>query len=131
MDNSQLNPPLILKNLNKDKLFTLKIARDYLETVANTSIEKIRNEYSELKAYELVLRYFTTSNKIVCEVMQIPVEAGTRYKANLEKKGLLIASKDTYRCPFTGEMVSFLSTNPNEFGKLAASKKDNQLELFV
>ena len=83
----------------------------------------------ELKRYYLGLQYITTSNNAICQALKIPVEAGTRYKAELEINNHLVASVDKFICPYTGENVQFLSTNPEEFDRLIKSSS-NQLNLF-
>lgn len=83
----------------------------------------------ELKRYCLGLQYITTSNNAICQALEIPVEAGTRYKVELERSNNLVASVDRFVCPYTGENVQFLSTNPAEFARLIKSDP-NQLNLF-
>lgn len=83
----------------------------------------------ELKRYYLGLKYVTTSNNAVCTALNIPIEAGTRYKAELESNYNLVASADKFQCDYTGEYVQFLSTNPAEFERLKKSDI-NQLNLF-
>ena len=48
----------------------------------------------ELKRYYLGLKYVSTSNNAICKAMNIPIEAGTRYKAELESNYNLVASPD-------------------------------------
>ena len=83
----------------------------------------------ELKRYYLGLKYVTTSNNAICKALSIPVEAGTRYKVELENNYNLVASSDKFQCDYTGEYVQFLSTNPAEFERLKKSDI-NQLNLF-
>lgn len=83
----------------------------------------------ELKRYYLGLKYITTSNNAICKALSIPVEAGTRYKVELENNYNLVASADKFQCSYTGEYVQFLSTNPAEFERLKKSDT-NQLNLF-
>ena len=83
----------------------------------------------ERKRYYLGLQYITTSNNAICKALNIPIEAGTRYKAELESNNHLVASIDKFICPYTGENVQFLSTNPEEFDRLIKSSS-NQLNLF-
>lgn len=83
----------------------------------------------ELKRYYFGLQYITTSNNAICQALKIPVEAGTRYKAELESNNHLVGSVDKFTCPYTGESVQFLSTNPAEFARLIKSDP-NQLNLF-
>jgi hypothetical protein len=83
----------------------------------------------ELKRYYLGLQHITTSNNAICLALNIPVNAGTRYKAQLERNNHLVASVDGFICPYTGENVQFLSTNPAEVDRLIKSST-NQLNLF-
>jgi hypothetical protein len=83
----------------------------------------------ELKRYYLGLQHITTSNAAICLALNIPVNAGTRYKAELERSSYLVASVDGFVCPYTCENVQFLSTNPAEFARLIKGD-DNQLNLF-
>lgn len=83
----------------------------------------------ELKRYYLGLKFATTSNNAICKALNIPIEAGTRYKSDLESNYNLVASADKFQCEYTGEYVQFLSTNPEEFERLKKSDI-NQLNLF-
>lgn len=83
----------------------------------------------ERNRYYLGLQHITTSNNAICQALKIPVEAGTRYKAELESNNHLVASIDKFICPYTGEYVQFLSSNPEEFDRLTKSST-NQLNLF-
>jgi hypothetical protein len=83
----------------------------------------------ELDRYYLGLQHITTSNNAICQALEIPVEAGTRYKVELERNNYLVASVDKFQCDYTGEYVQFLSTNPAEFARLIKSDP-NQLNLF-
>ncbi|MGD9930247.1 MAG: hypothetical protein AB7U05_09515 [Mangrovibacterium sp.] len=130
MESNQLNSRLIsLHQLHKDRQNGLQFIRNEVEKETGKTISQLIIEYSETKRYDLALKLITTSNKAVCEAMFIPVEAGTRYKAEFENSGLLVSSKDKFQCPYTGEMVHFLSTNPLEFDRLRKTN-DTQLNLF-
>ena len=83
----------------------------------------------ELKRYYFGLQYITTSNNAICQALQIPVEAGTRYKVVLESNNYLATSVDKFQCDYTGRNVHFLSTNPAEFARLLKSDT-YQLNLF-
>jgi hypothetical protein len=106
----------------------LKSIRKEIIKQSNTDFKTILN-YPEIKRYYFGLKYITTSNKTICEALHIPVEAGTRYKAELEDNLTLVASIDKFQCPYTKEYVQFLSTNPLEFERLSTSK-NNQLKLL-
>jgi hypothetical protein len=83
----------------------------------------------ELKRYYFGLQYVTTSNNAICKALEIPVEAGTRYKAELESNNHLVGSVDKFTCPYTGENVQFLSASLEEFDRLI-KLSTNQLNLF-
>lgn len=113
-------------NLRRKDL--LKFIRKEVVKQSKTVFKTILS-YPEIKRYHLGLKHITTSNKAICEALNIPVEAGTRYKAELEENQKLVASIDKFQCPFTKEYVQFLSTNPLEFERLTKSKI-NQLKMF-
>ena len=107
---------------------TILLIRNEIIKKSNLHFEVILR-LIELKRYYLGLQYITTSNNAICQALKIPVEAGTRYKAELESNNHLVASVDKFICPYTGENVQFLSTNPAEFDRLIKSDT-NQLNLF-
>jgi hypothetical protein len=115
-------------NENQRRNDLLKSIRRQLIKQSNTDFTTIL-KYPENKRYCFGLKYITTSNKLICESLNIPIEAGTRYKAELEDNLNLVASIDKFQCPYTKEYVHFLSTNPLEFGRLSQSK-NNQLKIF-
>jgi hypothetical protein len=130
METNQVNSPCkSLYGKLKDRQNVVEFIRNRVEKSTGLSFKILFEEYSEQKRYYLALRVVTTSNKAVCEAMRVPVEAGTRAKDALEKEGRLVASIDKFQCPYTGEMVQFLSTNPKEFEGLKKSKY-TQLKLF-
>jgi hypothetical protein len=106
----------------------LKSIRKELVKQSKTGFKTILS-YPEIKRYHLGLKHITTSNKAICEALNIPVEAGTRYKAELEETLKLVASTDKFQCHYTKEYVQFLSTNPLEFERLT-KLKTNQLKMF-
>ena len=111
----------------KNKDAVLLIRNGIIES-SNLAFETIL-KLPELKRYYLGLKYVTTSNNAICKALSIPVEAGTRYKVELENNYNLVASSDKFQCDYTGEYVQFLSTNPAEFERLKKSDI-NQLNLF-
>ena len=90
------------KGQNEDKHFLLKTIRRQVVKYTGEPLETILM-YPELRRYRLALECCTTTNKAVCCAMFIPVEAGTRYKAHLEKNGYLVSSIDQFNCPVTGD----------------------------
>ena len=100
------------------------------EIVNNSNLDfEVISRLIELKRYYLGLQHITTSNNAICQALEIPVEAGTRYKVELERNNYLVASVDKFQCDYTGEYVQFLSTNPAKFARLIKSDP-NQLNLF-
>ena len=110
---------------NKDAVLLIREEIINSSSLAFETILKL----PELKRYYLGLKYVTTSNNAICMALSIPVEAGTRYKVELENNYNLVASSDKFQCDYTGEYVQFLSTNPTEFERLKKSDI-NQLNLF-
>lgn len=117
------------KDIEKNrKKLVLKNIRTEIVKASGTSFETIIKT-PEIQRYHLGLHNITTSNKAICEALNIPTEAGCRYKANLEKNQNLVTSVDDFQCPFTKEYVHFLSTNPLEFERLTKSNT-NQIKMF-
>ncbi len=106
----------------------LKLIRKEIVKKSKTDFETIL-KVTEINRYYFGLKYITTSNKTICETLNITPEAGTRYKAKLEKNQYLVTSIDKFLCPYTKKYVHFLSTNPLEFERLLKSKT-NQLKMF-
>jgi hypothetical protein len=130
MLSASITPPISLRPQQyKDKANLLQYIRKQVVKGTGKPLETLLLEYSELRRYQLALQYVTTTNKAVCCAMFVPVEAGTRYKAHLEKNGYLVSSVDVFNCPVTGDKAHLLSTNPTEFDRLRKSKF-NQLKLF-
>ena len=129
MENNHANSPKSFKQVSKDRQKVVQFIRNLIENATDKPFSQLLVEYSDINRYYLALQYVTTSKKAVCEAMEIPVEAGTWYKADLESSNSLVASKDAFRCPYTGEMVQFLSTNPAEFERLRKTN-DTQLKMF-
>ena len=106
----------------------LKLMRKEIVKKSKTDFVTILKE-TEINRYYFGLKYITTSNKTICETLKIPIEAGTRYKAELEENQNLVSSIDKFQCHYTREYVHFLSTNPLEFERLLKSKTI-QLKMF-
>jgi hypothetical protein len=100
-----------------------------VETGTGQSLVDLKKQYSEDKLFYLGLKYITTTKKAFCTALQIPVEAGCRYKRKLEKQGCLVQSANEFVCPFTKHPAHIISTNPNEFERLLKSNS-KQLNLF-
>lgn len=131
MENNQRTAPNSLhKRQGKDKDFVRQFITQLIEKSTGKRITELKTEFSEDKLFFECLRYVTTTNKAICEAVEIPIEAGCRYKRRFEKNGLLVESADTYVCPYTKHKANLISTNPAEFDRLRKSKNDNQLTLF-
>lgn len=110
-----------------DRDAVLLIRKEVVKS-SNLAFETIL-KMSRIKRYHLGLYHITTSNKAICKALNIPTEAGCRYKARLEENQNLVTSIDDFQCPYTKEFVKFLSINPNEFERLTKSNT-NQIKLF-
>lgn len=99
----------------KDKEFVLQSIRKKIENATGYTIEHLQSHYSQKKLYRIGLKYVSTTNKAICEALNIPVEAGTRFKRKLEKSGRLVTSILPRICPYTGHRAHFLSTNAEQF----------------
>lgn len=113
---------------NNRRSLVLKYIRTEIVKNSSKSIEAIL-KIPEIQRYHLGLFHITTSNKAICEALNIPIEAGCRYKAELEKNQNLVTSVDDFQCPYTKEYVKFLSTNSIEFERLTKSNTI-QIKLF-
>jgi hypothetical protein len=127
----QLNTPVnsFLKGQNKDKNLTLQYIVKQVEKGTGLSFSELKKQYLEEYLFTLALQYVTTTKKALCTALDIPVEAGCRYKRALEKKGNLVQSIDDVICPYTKHPAHLISTNPIEFERLLKSNT-NQLNLF-
>ncbi len=128
MEATTYNNPLP-ENQSKDKQLTLNLIIKKVEKGTKKSISELKNTYSEERLFSVSLKYVTTTKKALCTALNIPIEAGCRYKRTLEKSGLLVQSIDEVICPLTSYPAHLISTNPNEFEKLLKSDT-NQLNLF-
>ena len=130
MESNQLNSLKSFgKDKGKDKQLILKFIRKQVVKGTGLSISELKKKYSEETLFQLGLKYVTTTKKAFCMALNIPVEAGCRYKRTLEKQGLLVQSIDEVICPYTNNQAHLISTNPKEFEMLLKSN-DNQLNLF-
>lgn len=131
MENNQTySPDFNDKRQGKGKDFVLQIITQIIEKNTGKSISELKTELSEDKLFFECLMHITTTKKAICEAVEIPIEAGCRYKRKFEKTGLLVASADAYVCPYTKHKANLISTNPAEFDRLRKSKNENQLTLF-
>ncbi|WP_292901701.1 hypothetical protein [Nonlabens sp.] len=127
MESTNNNP--LHQRQGKDKNLTLQYIVKQVEKGTGLSFLEVKKEYSEEHLFSIALKHVTTTKKALCTALNIPVEAGCRYKRVLEKEGNLVQSVDEVICPFTKHPAHLISTNPNEFERLLKSKT-NQLKLF-
>lgn len=103
---------------DKDRQILINWMRRQIENTTGYSFNQLKYGRSNLKLYKFGLFLFTTTNKAICKALDIPVEAGTRYKRTLEKEGHLMASRKKRICRYTREPAHYLSTDPNQFSDL-------------
>ena len=129
--NKTLNPPVnsLHKRQSKDKNLTLQYIIKQVEKGTGLSFLELKKQFSEEHLFSLALKHVTTTKKALCTALNIPVEAGCRYKRTLEREGNLVQSIDEVICPFTKHPAHLISTNPKEFERLLKSNT-NQLNLF-
>lgn len=129
--NKSLNTPFnsLHKRQSKDKSLTLQYIVKKVENGTGLSFSELKKQYSEEHLFFLALKHVTTTKKALCSALNIPIEAGCRYKRTLEKEGILIQSVDADICPFTKHPAHLISTNPKEFERLLKSNT-NQTKLF-
>ncbi len=125
MKNNHKNNPN--KRQSKDKVSVLKYIKNRVENGTGLVLSELKNEYNEEQLFFIALKYITTTKKALCKALDIPVEAGCRYKRKFEKQGLLVESAEDVVCPYTLHPAKLLSTNPDEFDDLTHT---NQLTLF-
>ena len=112
---------------DKDKILVLKYIISQVEKGTGYTLSELKKQYKEEYLFYIGLKHVTTTKKAYCKAMDIPVEAGCRYKRKLEKNGYLVQSINKVICPYTKHFAHKISTNPNEFAELT---KTNQLTLF-
>jgi DNA-binding transcriptional MerR regulator len=113
----------------KDKQLIINHLIKQVEQGTGLSISELKKQYSEDKLFAIALKHVTTTKKALCTALNIPIEAGCRYKRTLEKEGNLVQSIDEVFCPFTKHKAHLISTNPKEFARLLKSNT-NQTKLF-
>lgn len=114
------NPKSLLNNSikAKDKKIQLNYIVKTIEQKTGLTLRELKRSKTQKQLYKIGLFYFTTTNKVICEALKIPVEAGTRRKRDLQREGRLIASIKKRICPFTQHPAKFLSTNPINYNDL-------------
>lgn len=127
MENTTNNP--LHKRQGKDKNLILAFILKQVERRTELSLSELKSKFSEEQLFAIALKHVTTTKKALCTALNIPVEAGCRYKRTLEKEGNLVQSINVVICPFTKHSAHLISTNPREFARLLKSNS-NQLSLF-
>lgn len=103
---------------NKDRQILINWMRKEIKETTGYTVGELKKGRNEIKLYRFGLFLFTTTNKAICEALDIPTEAGTRYKRKLEKAGKLKASTKKRICPYTKHPAKFLSTAENQYNDL-------------
>ena len=129
MINSLNTSDLSYSRQYKDKNLTLQLIIEQVEKGTGINVDELKKQYSEEHLFNLALQHVPTTKKALCIALNIPVEAGCRYKRTLEKEGNLIQSIGEVICPLTEHKAHLISTNPREFERLRKSNT-NQLNLF-
>jgi len=129
MDNMTQNPAPLQKGQNKGTVLILQYIAKQVEKGTGLTLSELKECFTEDRLFAIGLRHITTTKKAFCTALDIPVEAGCRYKRNLEKAGLLVQSVDEVICPYTKHPAHLISTNPKEFDELLKTK-NNQTKLF-
>ena len=115
--------------LIKDKTNNRKAHLNWIErkVVLGTghTIQELKVLYSEESLFFVALKHVTTTKKSLCKALGLNIDNCCRYKRDLEKKGLLIESADSYTCNYSFRQAKILSTNQAKFDKLLMS---NQLK---
>lgn len=129
--NKPLNTPVnsLHKRQVQYKHLTLQFIVKQVEKGTELSLSELKKQYSEEHLFAIALKHVTTTKKALCTALNIPVEAGCRYKRSLEKDGNLVQSIDEVVCPYTKHPAHLISTNPKEFERLLKSNT-NQTKLF-
>ncbi|APD06543.1 hypothetical protein UJ101_01012 [Flavobacteriaceae bacterium UJ101] len=103
------------KNKVKE-LYLNSIVENTLKKLDYETIEDFKRQYTEERIFELALKNNTTTTTAVCHAFSIEQKNATRYKRNLEEANrliVLIPRSKRKRCPITGFIASFLTTNTN------------------
>lgn len=131
MESNQLNSPKVFshKGQVKDKYLILQLIVKQVEKGTGLSFTELKKQYSEEHLFAVAAKHVTTTKKALCTALNIPIEAGCRYKRTLEKDGNLMQSIDEVVCSITKHTAHLISTNPKEFERLLKSNT-NQLNLF-
>jgi len=130
MKNQNKTPRKSLFNSNnKDRKLILQYVVKQVEKGTNLKICELKKQFNEEQLFYIALKHVTTTKKALCTALNIPVEAGCRYKRQNEKNGNLVQSIYVVVCPFTKHFAHEISTNPKEFERLLKSNT-NQLRLF-
>ncbi len=131
MESNQLNSlnNFLDKRQGQDKNLILQYIIKKVKNGTGLSISELKKQYSEEQLFYVALKHITTTKKALCEALKIPIEAGCRYKRQLEKNGYLVQSIDEVICLYTKHPAHLITTNPKKFKRLKKSNT-NQLNFF-
>ncbi len=113
--------------IGKGKQLYMEYLKDKVLENVGLTLDEFVDSYPEDKRFQIALKVVTSTKKSICEMFDIPVEAGCRYKRDLEKRGLLMQSIETVICPYTKHQAHLLSCDPSMFSYLSST---NQFGLF-
>ncbi len=115
---NKTNTSQVQKGQSKDSEFISKIIINEVEKGTGLSYDQLKAQYNEIQLFYTALQYVTTTKRALCKAFNIEIPNNCRNKRKFEKAGILVQSKDKYRCPSSGHLANVLSTNPAEFDKL-------------
>jgi len=113
----------------KDKKLVLQSIIKQVEKGTGLTLQELKKQYNEEQLFFVGLKHVTTTKKAICKALDIPIEAGCRYKRHYEKANRLVQSSKEVVCPYTKHFAHLLSTNPKEFQRLK-NIKSNQIKMF-
>ena len=102
-----------------------------IESKSGKSIYDFISDFTEKKRYYEILKHCVTTNKVVSIIGNIPVEACTWYRWNLDKEGHVVASALKVKCPYTKNLAHLITADQDKFYELTQQPASNQLNLFL
>lgn len=116
------------KGHGKDSELISKFIINEVEKGTGLSYAQLKASYSEIQLFYTTLKYVTTTKRAVCKAFGMEIANNCRNKRKFEEEGILVQSKDKYRCPSSKRWANVLSTNKSEFERLTQSSS-NQIEI--
>ena len=116
------------KGHGKDSELISKVIVNEVEKGTGLSYDQLKASYSETQLFYTVLQYVTTTKRAVCEAFDMTIANNCWNKKKFQEEGILVQSKDKYRCPSSKRWANVLSTNKSEFERLTQSSS-NQIEI--